>query len=173
MLNAMASLIPVVVLLLSSALAQPHTHEPVSRQQNVVIVNPKPQVREGYAGDVSTETMASSSEPGSSSVSQDNKPPDPSANGQLGRLYEYVSAVRAEEVIPRAVENVQGLKEITDGKRKTYTDMAGPMTPDIVMSLKAPVQKTRVRPAAYTLLMAFIPSFSHSVMRCCSLLCPA
>lgn len=59
--------------------------------------------------------------------------------------YNYNEGAMVDEVIPRAVDNVEGLREISRGKRPNYVAIK-PATPDIVYSQEAPVTKSRVRP---------------------------
>lgn len=155
---ALAAVTPVVVLLLASVLAEPNNQVPVTAQRNVVIVNPKPQVRQHSAGEEPSE-VTTSTDSGSTSVAQSDQSSDRKlADAQQRTPHDgTTNGVRLEEILPRASENVQGLKDVTGGKRR-------PMTPDIVMSQEAPVQKTRVRPARNTALLFSLSCLSHRLL---------
>jgi hypothetical protein len=57
--------------------------------------------------------------------------------------YDDKQGRRVDEVVPRAIDNVNGLRDISHGDRQTYANV-GPVTPDIALSREAPVAQTRV-----------------------------
>eukprot|EP00884_Botryococcus_braunii_P007427 jgi/Botrbrau1/16686/Bobra.0267s0002.1 len=68
---------------------------------------------------------------------------DPELNRESRPYYDDKLGRRVDVVVPRASDNVQGLKEISIGDGPTYAGLR-PATTDVLLSLQAPVAQTRL-----------------------------